>query len=197
MLLSGLLILGGYLLGSFSSAIVVCKLLNLPDPRGQGSGNPGATNVLRFGGKKAAILVLVLDILKGFVPVILGHLVAVSPTVLALITLAAFLGHLYPVFFKFQGGKGVATAFGCLLALHWLVGLAVLATWLVMAFAFRYSSLSAITAAMLAPAYIFWFTGQWQYILLSAVMCALLLWRHRSNIHKLINGQEDQIQLKR
>ena len=193
MLIDVLLIAIAYLLGSLTSAVLVCRLLGLPDPRGVGSGNPGATNVLRHGGKKAAILTLVFDVLKGVIAVLIARLVGVDALILALVTLAAFLGHLYPVFFSFRGGKGVATALGCLLALAWQVGLAALATWLVTAFAFRYSSLAALSAAALTPLWMFLLIGEPAFIVMSVAMSALLFWRHRSNIQKLLNGQEDQI----
>ena len=144
------LVVAAYLMGSLSSAIIVCRLMGFPDPRTQGSGNPGATNVLRYGGKRAAVIVLLGDALKGLIPVAIAQTLAISDTGLAAVAIAAFLGHLYPVFFGFEGGKGVATAFGVLLGLSWIIGLAVLATWLLMAFVFRYSSLAALVATMLA-----------------------------------------------
>ena len=147
-----LLIPGGYLLGSISAAIIVCKLMGLPDPRSEGSRNPGATNVARIGGKKAAALTLLGDMLKGLLPVLLAHALDAGAVVLAGTALAAFLGHLYPVFFGFQGGKGVATALGVSFGLHWLAGLTIAGIWLVMALLFRYSSLSALTAIALSPA---------------------------------------------
>lgn len=167
--------------------------MGLADPRTAGSGNPGATNVLRLGGKKAAILTLLGDVLKGVIPVLLARAFVPAPTVIALVGLFAFLGHLYPVFFGFRGGKGVATAFGVLLALAPLVGLAVLITWLAMAFAFRYSSLSAITAAVLAPLYVaLWLPGL-PYFEVALAMSLLLVWRHRPNIRNLLSGAEGKI----
>ncbi len=154
-----ILVLVAYLLGSLSSAIIVCRLAGLPDPRSDGSGNPGATNVLRLGGKKPAIVTLAGDMLKGLLPVLLGHALGLAPVLLALVGLAAFLGHLYPVFFRFQGGKGVATALGVLLGLDWVVGLATVATWLAVAFLTRYSSLSALIATGLAPVWVAWRFG--------------------------------------
>src|SRR5512145_106507 len=145
------LVLVAYLLGSLSTAIILCRLMGLPDPRTQGSGNPGATNVLRFGGKKLAAFTLLGDMLKGLLPVVVASFITDNATVLALVAMAAFLGHLYPVFFGFRGGKGVATALGVLLGLSWQVGLAVLVTWVVMALVFRISSLSALIAALLSP----------------------------------------------
>ena len=184
------LLIGAYLLGSLSSAILLCKLAGLPDPRSQGSGNPGATNVLRFGGKKLAATVLLLDVLKGTLPVLLAALLGVTMDWLAAIALAAFLGHLYPVFFEFKGGKGVATALGGLLALSPLLALTILATWLVVFLVSRISSLSAIVAATLAPMYSFWFldTTPARWILI--VMALLLLYRHKSNIQRILSGEE-------
>src|SRR5689334_17854922 len=132
-----------YLIGSISTAIVTCKIMRLPDPRDQGSGNPGATNVLRFGGKKAAIITLMGDMLKGVIPVLAAKWFGFNTVGLSLVAFAAFLGHLYPIFFRFQGGKGVATAFGCFIALSWPLGLLLAATWLIIAILFRYSSLAA------------------------------------------------------
>ena len=183
----------GYLAGSISSAIIVCRLMGLPDPRGEGSRNPGATNVLRFGGRKAAAITLAGDFLKGVLPVLLARLAGVEETGLALTALAAFLGHLYPVFFGFEGGKGVATAFGAILGLSWPVALAALATWLTMAFVVRISSLSALTAAVLAPLFGWWFGLPPAYDAAILTMVVLLVWRHRSNIRQLLAGTEDKI----
>jgi glycerol-3-phosphate acyltransferase PlsY len=188
-----LLILVGYLFGSISSAVLVCRLMGLPDPRTQGSGNPGATNVLRLGGKKAAAMTLGGDLLKGLLPVLLARLLVMADFVVALVGLAAFLGHLYPLFFGFKGGKGVATAFGVLLGLSWPVALAALATWLGIALVFKISSLAALTAAVLAPAYLWWFTAPLMYVAVGALMAGLLVWRHRSNIKNLLSGTEDKI----
>ncbi|HEY0720020.1 MAG TPA: glycerol-3-phosphate 1-O-acyltransferase PlsY [Gammaproteobacteria bacterium] len=187
------LVLGAYLLGSLSTAIILCRLMGLPDPRTQGSGNPGATNVLRFGGKKLAAFTLLGDMLKGLLPVVVARFITSDATVLALVAMAAFLGHLYPVFFGFRGGKGVATALGVLLGLSWPVGVAVLLTWVAMALLFRISSLSALTAAALSPLYGWWLTGIPAYIVMMAVMATLLLWRHRSNIQRLLAGEEKRI----
>lgn len=182
-----------YLFGSVSSAIIVCKLMRLPDPRGQGSGNPGATNVLRIGGKKAAIITLLGDALKGVIPVLLAKALGADPMYVALAMLAAVIGHLYPIFFRFQGGKGVATVVGSLLALCWPAGLAFIATWLVLAFAFRYASVSSLSAAVLAPLYVWYFNGNTAYYLATLVMCLFVIFRHRSNIEKLIAGKESKI----
>ena len=182
-----------YLIGSISGALIVSNLMNLQDPRTFGSGNPGATNVLRSSGKKAAIMTLGIDVFKGMLAVLIAQFWSDEAMVLAGVTLAVFLGHLYPIFFQFRGGKGVATAFGALLVLAWQVGLAVLATWLFIAILFRYSSLAAISAAILTPAYLFWFLPGWEYLVMSFIMSGLLIWRHRSNIHNLLTGREDKI----
>ena len=194
---SGCVVALAYLLGSLSFAVIVSKAMRLDDPRSYGSGNPGATNVLRSGNKLAAILTLALDALKGVVAVLLARALAprlgLAETTIALAGLAAFLGHLYPVFFRFQGGKGVATAAGVLLALNGWLGLASLGTWLVVAFATRYSSLAALVTAVLAPAYTWWLVGDARVVALVAVMSALLVWRHRSNIAKLRSGTEAKL----
>ncbi|RQP25018.1 glycerol-3-phosphate 1-O-acyltransferase PlsY [Piscinibacter terrae] len=189
--------LAAYLIGSLSFAVIVSRLMGLNDPRTYGSGNPGATNVLRSGNKKAAILTLVFDALKGFVPVLLvklfGERFGLGEGTLALVGLAAFLGHLWPVFFKFEGGKGVATAAGVLLGIEPLLGLATLGTWIIIAFFFRYSSLAAIVAAIFAPFYqlLIWGGGPVAGAVL--VMGLLLIWRHSANIQKLIKGTESKI----
>ena len=193
MFMTALLIVLGYLAGSISTAILVCRAMGLPDPRREGSRNPGATNVLRFGGKKAAAITLAGDFLKGLLPVLLARLVGLEDIGLALTALAAFLGHLYPVFFGFEGGKGVATAFGTLLGLAWPAALAALATWLFMAFVVRISSLSALTAAALAPLFAWWFKLPTASTAALLVMVVLLVWRHRSNIRNLLSGAEDRI----
>ncbi len=184
------LVLVAYLLGSLSSAIIVCRLAGLPDPRSGGSGNPGATNVLRLGGKKLAALTLAGDLFKGLLPVLAGHALGLPPVILALVGLAAFLGHLYPVFFRFQGGKGVATSLGVLLGLDWAVGLAAVATWLAVAAVSRYSSLSALVATALAPLWVAWRFGALEPAVACAVMTLLLFWRHAGNIRRLVAGNE-------
>ncbi len=193
MTLSIAVIIGAYLLGSVATAIVTCRLMGLPDPRTQGSGNPGATNVLRHGGTKAAIITLVGDMLKGLAPVAIAKLLELPPETVAATALAAFLGHIYPVYFGFRGGKGVATAFGAMLGLSWMLAGAALVTWLVMAFTFRYSSLSALTAAALAPVYTAALLPTPVYFVAILTMSLLLVWRHRSNIRKLLAGTEDKI----
>ena len=193
MILHGVLILGAYLLGSVSAAIVMCRALGLPDPRSAGSRNPGATNVLRLGGKKAAAVVLAGDTLKGVVPVLLARAFDAGEGVLALVGGAALAGHLYPVYFNFQGGKGVATAFGVLLGLAWPVALALLTTWLLIAKVFKISSLAALSAAVLAPVYMWWLRPEPAFMMLIFVISVVLLWRHRSNIQRLLSGAEGRI----
>ncbi|HHB92203.1 MAG TPA: glycerol-3-phosphate 1-O-acyltransferase [Thioploca sp.] len=193
MFIESLLMVLAYLLGSVSGAMLVCKTMGLADPRTQGSGNPGATNVLRHGGKKAAIITLLLDIMKGVIAVLIAKLLTGSVIILAGVTIAVFIGHLYPIFFNFQGGKGVATAFGALIALVWPVGLAALSTWISIAILLRYSSLAAVVTAISAPIYMFWFTPIWEYRIICIAIGILLLWRHRSNIRKLLAGQETKI----
>jgi glycerol-3-phosphate acyltransferase PlsY len=188
------LIIAAYLLGSVSAAIIVCRLMGLPDPRTQGSGNPGATNVLRVGGKKAAAVTLFGDMLKGLVPVLIAQLLYVSELALALTGIAAFLGHLYPVFFGFKGGKGVATMLGVCFGFHWGVGLATALTWLIMAKVFKISSLSALVATLLAPFYVLLIVGNSKpLIITTALMTLILFWRHRSNIQNLLSGKEGKI----
>ena len=182
-----------YLLGSISSAVVIARLRGLPDPRSIGSKNPGATNILRYGGKKAAILTLAGDVLKGVVPVLIAHALTADPAIIALTGFGAFLGHLFPVFFGFRGGKGVATALGVWLAINPWVGLALLVTWLAMALLFRYSSLSALTASVAAPFYVAWLSPGPAYLAVMIVMSAILIFRHRSNIRNLIAGTETRI----
>lgn len=191
-----------YLIGSLSFAVIVSRMMGLHDPRTYGSGNPGATNVLRSGSKAAAAVTLLLDALKGFIPVVLvkcfGEQLGLGDGTLALVALAAFLGHLYPVFFHFKGGKGVATALGVLLGISGWLGLLVLLTWLAVAVITRYSSLSALIAAIAAPVYYVLFSGSlWaaeKPVLLAVIaMSALLLWRHAQNIGRLLKGQEGKI----
>lgn len=182
-----------YLMGSLSTAIIVSKLTGLPDPREQGSKNPGATNVLRLGGKKAAAVTLLGDAAKGLIPVLIARYLDAPADIIAAVGLGAFLGHLYPVFFGFKGGKGVATALGVLTGFSGWLGLAVLATWVLMAFLFRYSSLAALTAASLAPVYV-WFLLHAPVLAGAALAMALLLIsRHRGNIERLLKGEESKI----
>ena len=186
-----------YLIGSVSFAVVVSRLLGLADPHSYGSGNPGATNVLRTGNRKAAVLTLVGDVGKGVLAVLLAKALVptfgFSPALIAGVGLAVFLGHLYPVFHRFAGGKGVATAAGVLLALDWVHGLATVATWLIIAFFFRYSSLAALVAAIFAPFFWVLMHGPGLQALAIAAISALLVWRHRGNIAKLLAGKESRI----
>ncbi len=181
-----------YLFGSLSTAIITCKLLRLPDPRTQGSGNPGTTNVLRYGGKKAAIITLLGDVAKGAIPVLLAKTYSFNNIGLALVAFAAFIGHLYPLFFRFKGGKGVATALGCWLALSWPVGLLLTATWLLVALLSRYSSLAALMTSLVAPLYAWYFTDA-SFAMMTSVMSLLLIYRHQKNISNLIRGEEKKI----
>jgi glycerol-3-phosphate acyltransferase PlsY len=182
-------LVAAYLLGSISFAIVVSRLMRLPDPRSYGSKNPGATNVLRTGRRAAAVLTLVGDAGKGWAAVFLASLMTPH---LALAGLAAFLGHVFPVYHRFQGGKGVATAAGVLFGLDWRIGLGTLATWLVIAAALRYSSLASMVAALFAPFATALVLG-WQSALVVAAMAALLLWRHKGNIARLLAGTEPRL----
>lgn len=186
-----------YLIGSLSFAVIVSRVMGLNDPRSYGSGNPGATNVLRSGNKKAAILTLLLDAFKGAVPVLLVRSLETplgwGPDLAAWAGLAAFIGHLWPVFFKFKGGKGVATAAGVLLALEPGLGLLTLFTWLAIAYTTRYSSLAAIMAALSVPLYQMLIWGASATSLALVPMCLLLVWRHEGNIRKLFAGEESKI----
>ena len=187
--------IASYLLGSVSFAIVVSRLLSLPDPRSYGSKNPGATNVLRTGKKVAAVLTLAGDALKGLVAVVLTH--RYVPEAAAYAGLAAFLGHLYPVYHRFQGGKGVATAAGVLFGLDWRLGLGTIATWVIIAAFLRYSSLAALVAAAFAPFFTALLLGLDATFAAVLVMAALLVWRHRANIARLIAGTESRIGAKK
>ncbi|MEQ8288194.1 MAG: glycerol-3-phosphate 1-O-acyltransferase PlsY [Gammaproteobacteria bacterium] len=193
MLHATLLLTLSYLLGSIASAILVCRVLGLSDPRAGGSGNPGATNVLRLHGKRAAIMTLAGDVLKGVIPVLLAKLLGQPAWVVAGCGLLAFAGHLFPVFFAFKGGKGVATLIGVLFASHWLIGTGFVLTWLLVAALFRYSSLAALVAALTSPAYTWYVLQELPFIICHAIMVVLLFWRHRSNIRNLLNGSEGKI----
>ncbi|HTO49507.1 MAG TPA: glycerol-3-phosphate 1-O-acyltransferase PlsY [Burkholderiales bacterium] len=190
-------ILIGYLIGSLSFAVIVSKALGLPDPHSYGSGNPGATNVLRTGNKLAALLTLVGDGVKGWLAVFLAQRFAwhfgVDDTGIAAVALAVFVGHLFPVFFRFRGGKGVATAAGVLFAIDWRIGLGTLVTWLVIVFFFRYSSLAALVAAVFAPFATALVLGFNAYAGAVLVISALLVWRHAENIRKLLAGTEGRL----
>ena len=193
MVIEILLVVCAYLLSSVSSAIIVCSLMGLPDPRTQGSNNPGATNVLRIGGKKAATITLFGDMLKGLIPVLVAHLLNVSPLFFALTAMAAFLGHLYPAFFGFQGGKGVATALGVQFGLHWAIGGSVALIWLFMAKVMKISSLAALISMAMAPVIVWLVWPASELIVMQVVLTIILFWRHRSNIQSLISGAEGKI----
>jgi glycerol-3-phosphate acyltransferase PlsY len=188
-----------YALGSISFAVVVSKAMGLPDPYTHGSKNPGATNVLRTGNKLAAVLTLLGDAAKGWVAVTIARAVLGDPIssdnnlMLGLVAIAVFLGHLYPIFYRFKGGKGVATAAGILFAISWVLGLATLGTWLIVAFFMRYSSLAALSAAAFAPLYFPFLFGLQPMGLAILVMSLLLIYRHRSNIRNLMNGTETRL----
>ncbi|HEX5363093.1 MAG TPA: glycerol-3-phosphate 1-O-acyltransferase PlsY [Gallionella sp.] len=190
-------VFAAYLLGSVSFAVLMSKAFGLADPRTYGSGNPGATNVLRSGKKAAAALTLLGDAAKGWVAVVLAMSVAPHDAegllLIALVALAVFLGHLFPIFLRFKGGKGVATALGVLLALNLWVGLGALVTWLVMALVFRLSSLSALVAAIAAPIYAIVLGLPREWVLAAGIMSLLLIWRHKSNIQNLLTGKESKI----
>ncbi len=189
-----IMILVGYLMGSVNSAMIVCKLMGLPSPRSIGSGNPGATNVLRLGSKKAAAITLVGDALKGWMPVFIGHLLGLPIAIMAWIALAAVLGHVFPIFFGFKGGKGVATGLGVLLGIQPFLGLAVLGTWLVVAFLFRYSSLAALISVILSPIYGYFLLEKNIMVMgVLALISLVILIRHIGNIQRLFSGQESKI----
>jgi glycerol-3-phosphate acyltransferase PlsY len=199
-------VVAAYLVGSLAFAVIVSKVMGLSDPRTFGSKNPGATNVLRSGSKAAAVVTLLLDGLKGFVPVMLvkvyGRPYGLEEGTMALVGLAAFLGHLYPVFFRFQGGKGVATFIGVVFGVHWVLGLATGLTWIIIAFFFRYSSLASLVAAAFAPVYYLfgdrlkWYAERPVAMALFA-MALLLAWRHRANIDRLMKGKESRLGAKK
>ena len=195
MILGIVLVVLGYLCGSLASAVIVCRIMKLPDPREQGSGNPGATNVLRLGGKKAAALTLAGDMLKGAIPVLLAHLLSDLPAILASTAVAAIVGHMYPVFFRFKGGKGVATTFGAVAALVYPVALFMGAVWVVTAMATRYASLASMAAAVAAPLFALVFIQEPAYVVALVIIAALLVYRHRENIQRLRLGIESEINL--
>ena len=198
--------LGGYLFGSLSFAVIVSRIMGLDDPRTYGSQNPGATNVLRSGNKKAALATLLLDAVKGYFPVLLvkwhGPAFGLDDEAVAVVAMAAFVGHLWPVFFRFKGGKGVATAAGILFAVEPVLGAMVMGTWLLVAFVTRYSSLAALMASVLSPGYylfgneVLWQTSAAE-LLTVMVMSLLLLWRHKENISRLMRGEESKIGAKK
>jgi glycerol-3-phosphate acyltransferase PlsY len=191
-MLALLLILIAYLAGSLSAGIIVARVLGLGDPRQDGSGNPGATNLLRLGGRRAAAVTLLADAIKGVIPVVLAHGLGIDSVALAAVGLAAFMGHLYPVFFGFQGGKGIATGLGVMLAWAWPVGLMALGCWVLMAAVFRLSSLAALTSFALAPLALL-VTGDPALAAGGAIMALVTGWRHRSNIQRIVKGTEPRI----
>jgi glycerol-3-phosphate acyltransferase PlsY len=189
--------LAGYLIGSISAAIITCKLMGLKDPRSVGSNNPGATNVLRHGGKKAAIITLIGDMLKGLAPVIAVSIIEPAATAIAITGLGAFLGHIYPVFYGFKGGKGVATYYGVLLGFSWIAGIAALLIWLLTALITKISSLSALVSALCAPFVLWQLSGSAELAATLGLMTLLLYWRHRSNVRNIIAGKEHRIGVKK
>lgn len=188
-----LIVVAAYLLGSINSAIIVSHAMNLPDPRESGSGNPGATNVLRTGNKFAAAITLFGDLLKGFIPVFITNNLIGHEPIVAIVSVAALLGHMYPVYYRFRGGKGVATTLGVLLGISWLLGLIWVILWLIVAYLFRYSSLSALiaTSLILFLSWV-WSYGLWIVAALS-IITAFVFWRHRSNIQNLLTGSEAKL----
>ena len=180
-----------YLLGSISSAILLCRIAGLPDPRKAGSNNPGATNVLRIGGRWIALGVLICDILKGMLPVWLGYSLGLTQFELGMVALGACLGHIFPIFFKFKGGKGVATAFGAIAPIGWGVLFSTLGTWVFVFLISGYSSLSAVISALLVPLYVWWFKPEFNFPV--ALVCCLLIYRHHENIQRLWRGEEDKM----
>jgi glycerol-3-phosphate acyltransferase PlsY len=196
-----LLIPIAYLIGSISFAVVVSKCMRLPDPHSYGSGNPGATNVLRTGNKTAAVLTLIGDALKGYFAVMLARVIlgdesltsTLSSWVLCGVVIAVFLGHVFPIFHGLKGGKGVATACGILFGINWILGLATLDTWIIVATFMRYSSLAALAAAVFGPIYFVFLFGFQPMGIALVIVCSLLIWRHRSNICNLIHGNESRI----
>ncbi|HIG07844.1 MAG: glycerol-3-phosphate 1-O-acyltransferase PlsY [Methylococcales bacterium] len=186
-----LVIPAGYLVGSVSSGIIVCKLMGFDDPREQGSQNPGATNVMRVGGKKAAAITLFSDLLKGFLVVWVAQVVSDSSVIVMLSTLAVFLGNLFPVFFNFKGGKGIATGCGVLLGLSWGLGFVVALTWIIVFKISKVSSLSALIAGFLTPIYAWFMVTEPEYIFIATVISLLSLWRHKANILRLMQGTEN------
>lgn len=193
MLISILLIIAAYLLGSVSTAIIACRLLGATDPRTVGSGNPGATNVLRAGGKRAAVITLFGDVLKGLVPVLAARGLGLDDIAVGTVALTALCGHVFPLYYGFKGGKGVATGLGALCGIHVLVGACAFATWLLVACVFRFSSLAALTTSLLAPVYVLMMSGSARLAWATVIMAAVIIWRHRSNIAHLLEGSEDKI----
>ncbi len=196
-ILSVFYVIIAYLLGSVCSAVIICRLFSLPDPRTEGSKNPGATNVLRIAGKKYAAIVLATDMLKGFLPVFLAKLLGANSTTIGYICLAAVLGHIYPIFFNYKGGKGVATTLGALLGFNWLLGGMVIGTWLVVALISRYSSLAAVVAVVLAPFYSLFITYNIRAFVPLAIIMIFVIYKHHANLTRLVDGTEPKINLKK
>ncbi len=187
-------LIGSYLLGSISSAIIICKICNLPDPRTKGSGNPGATNVLRIGGRKVAAFVLIFDGLKGAIPVLLAHYFGLNLFELTIILLSAFLGHVFPVYYRFKGGKGVATYLGGLIGLNFFVGLTFSVIWLIVAKVMKVSSIAALTATLLSPIYFYFITTHNIRATMVIFLINLFIYfTHRENIRRIMNGEEGVI----
>jgi|TARA_Y100000389_G_scaffold100595_1_gene97309 glycerol-3-phosphate acyltransferase PlsY len=187
-------LIGSYLLGSISSAIIICKICNLPDPRTKGSGNPGATNVLRIGGRKVAAFVLIFDGLKGAIPVLLAHYFGLNLFELTIILLSAFLGHVFPIYYRFKGGKGVATYLGGLIGLNFFVGLTFSVIWLIVAKVMKVSSIAALTATLLSPIYFYFITTHNIRATMVIFLINLFIYfTHRENIRRIMNGEEGVI----
>ncbi len=186
-----LIIVSAYLLGSISSAVLICRLFSLPDPRQSGSGNPGATNVLRMGNKLAAGLVLIFDILKGMLPVWISYFLSINPFLLGIIGIAACLGHIYPIFFHFQGGKGVATALGAIAPIGWGLSGLMFLTWFSVVLITGYSSLGSLIAALMAPLFTWWIKPE--YTMPVSMLSCLIVFRHHENIKRLWDGKENKI----
>nr|WP_218997660.1 glycerol-3-phosphate 1-O-acyltransferase PlsY [Shewanella algae] len=191
MVLTPIMIVAAYLLGSISSAVLVCRLKGLPDPRGKGSGNPGATNVLRIGGTWAAAMVFFFDMLKGALPTYTAYLMGIDAIWLGVIAIAACLGHIYPIFFGFKGGKGVATALGAMAPIGEGLALCLMGTWLLVVLLTRYSSLAALVTALLAPVYTWWLDDR--FTLPVAMLSTLIIIRHKDNIRRLLRGEESKM----
>ena len=189
-----LMIFGTYLLGSISSAIIFCQLAGLPDPRENGSKNPGATNVLRIGGRLSALGVLLFDVLKGMLPVAIAFRLGLEPSEIGFIAIAACLGHVFPIFLHFRGGKGVATALGTLIPFGMEISELALATWLITFLISRYSSLSAVITALILPTFVWWYKPEFTFPI--ALVCCLLVYRHHDNIQRLWRRQEDKMSFK-
>lgn len=181
-----------YLAGSVSSAVIVSRIMGFADPRSEGSGNPGATNVLRVAGKHAAAIVLLCDFLKGFLPVMIGALFHLTPMALGWVALIAIVGHIFPVFFQFKGGKGIATAGGAIMAFSWHLGLVLLIIWIIIAAISRFSSLASLSSCAAAPVLTMWI-GSPDFVLPAAIIMLLVFWRHQGNINRLMEGTESKI----